>query len=126
MTRYVQHLSGQGAKWEVLVPPDYPDSVDWAVRDPSRGPRYLPKSEYRLCEPPERWVDVTTACDWHEYRRFLNHMHGDVGFSIFEPGGYLNEHYRLRKIHVGPPDNRLGWPYDWAFLIERRRHEPPV
>lgn len=53
--RWVQHISGQGEKWEVT---DNSCSLCWHTLG-GTGALHLPKSEYVLCEPPERWVDVT-------------------------------------------------------------------
>jgi hypothetical protein len=51
--QWVQHISGIGEKYEVR---DY-DQV-WLVRTGEKSPDYyLPKSEYRLCPPPEVWRD---------------------------------------------------------------------
>lgn len=64
MKKYVQHISGQGEKWEVeYLEHDYPHL--WRVKDHqdknpySNSCAWLPKSEYRLCDPPEEWEDVT-------------------------------------------------------------------
>lgn len=65
MTKYVQHKSGVGEKWEVIAEHDN----DAAYR--VRGKRldihptlehYLPKSEYLEVPAPERWEDVTDRC----------------------------------------------------------------
>jgi hypothetical protein len=55
--RYVQHISGQGEKWEISE--SYRnDQGDWAVYSKEdRSERYfLPKSEYRKCQPQRRRV----------------------------------------------------------------------
>ena len=55
--QWVQHVSGMGEKWEVK---DDEDKSWWVTTLGQRHIAYrLPKSEYRLCEPPERWEDVT-------------------------------------------------------------------
>jgi hypothetical protein len=55
--RYVQHISGQGEKWEISESYSN-DQVDWAVYSKEdRSERYfLPKSEYREFLPPRRRV----------------------------------------------------------------------
>jgi len=62
--RYVQHISGQGEKWELQT--QYTGESDyWTVYNRTsnyRSALQLPKSEYHLCDPPERWVDVTKDC----------------------------------------------------------------
>lgn len=56
-TQWVQHISGQGEKWEVC---SLSTDVDWAVSGKRVGTvHHLPKSEYRICDPPEEWRDVT-------------------------------------------------------------------
>ncbi len=58
--RYVQHISGVGKKWELLG--EAPVTLlGWSVEESGLS-LYLPKSEYRLCDPPEQWVDVTGEC----------------------------------------------------------------
>ena len=78
MRKYVQHISGQGEKWEVWVPTDggdYDDKKQWLVKEPTQSTLiyYLPRSEYREVLAPEKWVDVTEQCSYssalcfHEY-----------------------------------------------------------
>lgn len=105
MKQYVQHISGQGEKWEVLS--DNCHKTEWRVK--ARTHEFfhdIPKSEYRLCDPPEEWEDASNE------------------FKVTPSGGSLvklddsrilsaAEGYRLRKIdgmHNGP-----------AFIIERRK-----
>lgn len=59
MKQYVQHISGQGEKWEV-----YNENGEVYMCESARSTQgvYLPKSEYRLCDPPEVWRDVTSEC----------------------------------------------------------------
>jgi hypothetical protein len=63
--QYVQHISGQGEKWEVsgrLYNEEQQE--DWQVipkgsRKDEWSHHYLPRSEYRLCEPPgPTWVPI--------------------------------------------------------------------
>lgn len=71
--RWVQHISGQGEKWEVQE--EYGDTQWKVVRIIPKASQkigmtfhYLPKSEYRLCETPERWerveCDVQKGANW--------------------------------------------------------------
>mgnify|MGYP001381458732 FL=1 len=55
--RYVQHISGQGEKWEVMAE----NGQQWGLHHNviSIGWHFVPKSEYRLCPAPEVWKDVT-------------------------------------------------------------------
>lgn len=56
MSRWVQHISGQGEKWEVRDGYN-PLNSDWSVYGKNRADRhYLPKSEYLECQPPRRRV----------------------------------------------------------------------
>jgi hypothetical protein len=57
--QWVQHISGQGEKWEVEG--RYTDAA-WKVHAKDKTvtlAHYLPKSEYRLCDPTEQWEAVT-------------------------------------------------------------------
>ena len=73
MSRWVQHISGLGAKWEVsdlLRPLWMRDGIvvsenEWLVlHASSKAPVHLlPKSEYVLCDPPEQWENVTEQCE---------------------------------------------------------------
>ena len=62
MGKWVQHISGQGEKWEVhdvivgawLVKRESGEETQWRCYE-------LPKSEYHLCDHPERWDVVTTT-----------------------------------------------------------------
>jgi hypothetical protein len=60
--QYVQHISGQGEKWELDGKGIIVNEIDtWAVKkkDNSKLHHYLPKSEYRLCEPPgPKWEPI--------------------------------------------------------------------
>lgn len=60
--RWVQHISGQGEKWELDGDGEI-DGYAWGVEKEVNGKRqtyFLPKSEYRLCDPPEVWNDIGT------------------------------------------------------------------
>ena len=105
-TQYVQHNSGTGAKWPVSA-----DLNRWAwevyASDGAKVVMQVPKSEYRLCEPPERWVDVTAWCV--EHGTFIRYRETTIGS--------LPDGYRLRKIpvfHSRPEDST------WAFIVEKR------
>lgn len=56
MKKWVQHISGQGEKWEVDEPKSFP--LSWRVKsEPSAPIHYdLPRSEYVECLGPEIWV----------------------------------------------------------------------
>ena len=63
-TRWVQHISGQGLKWAIDERIADGDPDIWMVSQGGAHDRrmYVPKLEYRLCEPSEQWVDVTGDC----------------------------------------------------------------
>ena len=86
----------------------------------------LPKSEYRLCDPPEVWVDVSSECI------VIGHGQGgnDHGIAIpyrnpmnqgAMPLLYLHkehyENYRLRKVQLCERSTSL----QWAFIVERKQ-----
>ena len=110
MSHWVQHISGQGAKWEVESYGHLTSA--WGVK--GTGPDvltlYLPTSEYRLCEPPtlpETWTDVTAHCRFHEAR---NVPHGwRLSYRALYPGSnwqtqecYILEHSREGASHLYP------------------------
>jgi len=53
MSRWVQHISGQGRKWEVISGPVENYEV---MSEDRQTHHWLPKSEYRECPPPRRRV----------------------------------------------------------------------
>lgn len=57
--QWVCHISGQGEKLEIQAIQD-PEWPSWVAPHTVAGGGllYLPKSEYRLCDPPEVWRDV--------------------------------------------------------------------
>lgn len=68
--QYVQHISGQGEKWELSgrLYNEEQNFYDWqvAAKPPKANDElayhYLPKSEYRLCEPPgPEWEPIDAA-----------------------------------------------------------------
>ena len=66
--KWVQHVSGVGEKWRVseeesptwMKSSCRPSNMEWLVCDKMYGvpSHLLPKSEYRLCEPPEQWEPI--------------------------------------------------------------------
>ena len=97
MTRYVQHVSGQGRMWRVESDTDY-----WWKVFVDGTPAFiatLPRSDYRLVEPPERWVDVTATC--HPENLSLAHD--------------LRWNHRLRKVMTYTGSN------EWCFKVEKKQ-----
>ena len=110
--QWVQHISGQGEKWEVMC-----DSVKgvWEVA-PQEGTftkPWLPKSEFILCDPPEQWEDVTEEC---EIDRDGWIVHQGLRVKYFN-------NYRVRKIAisevVGDPLLLSSYSNRPAFVIEK-------
>lgn len=113
MTRWVQHVSGQGAKWEVVETKG--ETHTWMIKnvhgDEDYLLLYLPKSEYQLCAPPEVWRDVTEECELFHDTNFEGITHGRV--SRFQSTQW-GEGYRLRKVQA-----KDLYPNDWAFIVEQ-------
>jgi len=94
MARWVQHISGQGEKWEIDTEHHYYNSdLCWQVpnKTKSGGFFYLPKSEYTITDPPERWE----KCTWGMIeiapiaRQTLNGLWtGTAGTWLTLPDGY--------------------------------------
>ena len=108
-TKWVQHQSGQGEKWEVL---EAQSLTSWCVRA-NPGYHYLPKSEYGLCDPPEQWEDVTEECDWMNSGSACTATIYHLGLCLTAERGY-----RFRKVLLehGPTATQK-----WAFIVERRK-----
>ena len=121
--QWVCHISGQGEKWEVHE--EYDDSWSVNKQSVSRSARHwLPKSEYILCEPLERWVDVTKDVrERHAYSTksdpnpnagdFVTHEITDL--AKLTCGGK----YRLTKVRAIIEGRHAG-TYCPAFIVEKR------
>lgn len=104
--QYVQHISGQGEKWalhhDYTQANSHPEATAYVVENKTLGytERRLPRCEYRLCEPPVVWKDVTEECEIDEdgvichrgghttmvrngYRRRKEKMHTPGGMREF-------------------------------------------
>ena len=117
MSQWVQHISGQGEKWEVRdTAYNTSDSLhtDWQVMSKDGMSHFLPKSEYTPCDPPERWVDVTAECEIDPIGEDIRHK----GKPTIRYHGY-----RLRKVPVNRvgPSYKDGYQPGWAFIVEKRR-----
>lgn len=117
MSQWVQHISGQGEKWQVHNE-TFPATTreEWCVRAKLGGLHYLPKSEYVPVpvEPEKVWRNVTSECEFAERG---NHLilpcHVVPGAKTYTK---LPDGYRLRKVK--------GWPNGespkvWFFIVER-------
>ena len=101
MTRYVQHKSGIGEKWEVRNE----CAITWDCTGADTYALYLPKSEYVEVPAPDRWVDVTAECEVQANGVFTD--------GLYHRGQSLTyRDYRLRKVQHGQ--------FGWAFIVERK------
>lgn len=110
--QWVQHISGQGEKWEVRDGVKAENTWCVAAKNEHDGYHWLPKSEYRLCDPPEVWRDVTEECEVNGLGEIL---HGD---SLTLPG----HGYRRRKVQLETP-HKCGKTLAsivWAFIVEQK------
>lgn len=113
--QWVQHISGQGEKWKVQKDDD---RLTWCVHkdeDLQCGFFYLPKSEYRLCDPPEVWKDVTEECEVPGGSRQCTITRKGLAFNT--------EHgYRFRKVQL-ETRHKCGQTLAsivWAFIVEQK------
>jgi len=115
--QWVQHVSGQGEKWEVAK--EYEE--EWAVQKKVVQPSFLyfPKSEFRLTSPPEQWVDVTEQCRIDEdgpMCQLVKHD-GEVRFVT----AWNGRSYRLRKVRLYQTAGLDGKNCEVAaFIIEKK------
>lgn len=121
--QYVQHISGQGEKWAVTDDGRNCNSDmthdTWVVWQSSSGTFYLPKSEYRLCSPPEVWRDVTEGCDITVDTgdvQYLRHNNETRFVTSWSGMGY-----RLRKVQL--PSSENVNIKQWAFIVEKKVEE---
>jgi hypothetical protein len=111
MSKWVQHISGQGEKWEVRECAYNKDGhADWCVESQHGGHgieqwHYLPKSEFRECDPPERWRDVTAELEEGSTRSWGEAEAKQYAVRAFDP-------YRLRKIEMGSGQQ--------VFIVEKK------
>lgn len=100
--QWVCHISGQGEKWEVLN--DYPTEFIVRAKEATVYRHSFPKKEYRLCDPPEVWRDVTEECKVSPLAG-SELSHG--GMKVYLPMGY-----RFRKeFHDGR---------GWCLIMEQK------
>lgn len=114
--QWVQHISGHGEKFKLsggdrACNSDMTHST-WVV-DGEIAVFYLPKSEYRLCEPPEVWKDVTELCEISR--------NGDVtrdGQFVAESSGYRFRKvtlYAMARPIIDPMQREVA-----AFIVEQK------
>jgi len=113
--QWVQHISGQGEKWEVVSSHFQTSHLEWKVYMKSMKDTYhwLPKSEYRLCEPPEVWRDVSEGARVGSDLSCI--LYDNLGREISVHNGY-----RLRKVHVSIEHGVENWVDGYAFIVEQK------
>ena len=116
MSQWVQHMSGQGEKWEVE---SCLSNAVWRVHTEDTTItvfHYLPVSEYTLCDPPEQWEDVTESLAMEETMWGLPRLKYPDG-TVAD-----NTNHRFRKVRLflEKPDS-VNNCEQWAFIVERRK-----
>jgi hypothetical protein len=105
--RWVQHKSGQGEKWKLVIQTAIEHDDIWAVKMPGKMlPVYFPKSEYIECAPPEVWVECT---------REVASIHGDGSLSERE-----TDIFKTNVVINMSEGYRWSWRGN-ALVIERRQ-----
>lgn len=104
--QWVQYISGQGEKWLV----DDENERLWVINLPHF--MRLPKSEYRLCDPPEVWRDVSEGARVGSDLSCI--LYDNLGREISVHNGY-----RLRKVRVYPYQQPTEIT-TWAFIVEQK------
>lgn len=113
----VQHVSGTGHIWDVVdITRDNADV--WCAQN---GPTVcmLPRSEYRIIDPPEVWENVSEHIEPSPVNgNWRNAQNGDTALGVSEPD------YRLRKVtlcdvHQFTPGGMNA--QITAFIVERRK-----
>ena len=122
LRRYVRHVSGQGKRWALkdsLLNDMADEHFEYWVAEAGQCKEYhLPRCEYRLCDPPEEWEDVTIEFCTESSGLVANKVrHGCAPSASIEIFGHNFRDHRLRKITV-PIVNGLS---GYAFIIERRK-----
>ena len=115
--QWVQHISGQGEKWEVMTDNGHQWGLHHNVN--SIGWHFVPKSEYRLCEPPEVWEDVTEQCEITP-TGLVRIINSDKTHTyLMKDNGY-----RFRKVSVFAFARPIIDPAQremCAFVVEKRK-----
>lgn len=115
MKQYVQHISGQGEKWKLrdCKYNENNNNKTWVIDaefNISSNCMELPRSEYKICTPPEEWEDVTNDCEFNDD---LHHLVCEKSRAV--AGQYVGivPHYRFRKID--------GCYRGSCFIVEKRK-----
>ena len=123
LKKWVQHISGQGEKWEVTE--EWTDGFH-AQRKSGQVVYAIPRSEYIPCDPPEQWEDVTGECTWSDNSYHEFYLKADNGDRVEANCLSASLHgfwYRVRKVQLRTEyrDHALGHRLVWAFIVERRK-----
>jgi hypothetical protein len=104
--KWVQHISGQGEKWELANPGVL--ETGWTVWAKDRNFVFsLPKSEYVECEGPERWHECT--------RQIIS-----ITDLLSEGDAMVLEHRTNgTRIVLKANETRWAWKGD-ALVVERK------
>lgn len=108
--QWVQHISGQGEKWEYLKDTPFDEFCVYSKKRTTQ--HYLPKSEYRFCDPPETWLDVTSECRTDNYGAILHEGRSTQEFP------YRRRKVQFAELSVGNETKLTG--ARWAFIIEKK------
>lgn len=106
-TQWVQHISGQGEKWRVDSEWMADKGAFWLVNVGMGQAASLPKSEYVLCVPPERWIDITSELS-------VDRDHRQLSLNAMMVAQTSNG-YRMIKIDLDQPHHKK-----YAWIIERK------
>lgn len=85
--KWVQHISGQGEKWEVTK--DKQPMLCWRVKlKDDRAIYYglFPRSEYHLCDSPEQWENVTKC-----YKPYVGKECDEISLLYNEKFTYVDD-----------------------------------
>lgn len=99
--RYVQHISGQGAVWEI----DRESAYDYEVHNNMGVTHWLPRSEYKPVPAPEQWVQVTEGIEVGRYE--------DNAFSLPTTYGSLNKYLYVTHHNANICHNK-----DYKFVLD--------
>lgn len=107
--KYVQHVSGVGAKYEVRT---FDESrVSWQTY--SRKDRdllhYLPKDEYVLCCAPDIWTEITSECEVLYAEGAMIQLTYNKCLIDWGHG------FRLNKVKLSAYND-----YEFVFIVEKK------
>jgi len=105
MSRWVQHISGQGAKYELTDSMwNRADNSSWETRNNTSNNLswfHLPRSEYRECPPPPRRVTEKCVVGRKAGEAHLKLTTTDTKIAAWLPTGYRFEMLRKEELADG-------------------------